>query len=89
MKLKADAKAILTLGPKMGRDKFMQAAARLRQLEKGQTLVIAAPGDVCTSISEVCGLGSSAGIEPVHVIEWVLWNTARANARVSTPLPGF
>lgn len=82
MKLKADAKAILTLGPNMGRDKFMQAAARLRQLAKSQSLVLAAPGDICTSIEEVCGLAPRADIQPQHVLKWVLWNTARANARV-------
>lgn len=87
MKLKPDAKAILTLGPRMGRDKFMQAAMRLRQLEKGQKLVIAAPADICTSLIEVCGLWAAAAIQPKHVLEWVLWNTAKANSRVRHTLP--
>jgi len=85
MKLKADAKAVLTLGPKMGRDKFMQAAARLRQLDAQQSLVIAAPGDICTSITEVCSLERDVAIQPQHVLQWVLWNTARANVRVRHP----
>ena len=82
MKLKPEAKAVLTLGPKMGRDKFMQAAARLRQLAKGQSLIIAAPGDICTSIAEVCGIEDSSDIEAKHVLQWVLFNTAQANAKV-------
>lgn len=86
MKLKANAKAILTLGPNMGRDKFMQAAARLRQLSKGQSLVLAVPGDICTSIKETCGLLQHTEIQTQHVLEWVLWNTSRANARVCVPL---
>eukprot|EP00892_Ulva_mutabilis_P000035 jgi/Ulvmu1/10031/UM059_0080.1 len=68
-------------GPNMGRDKLMQAAMRLRQLDKRQTLIIAAPGDICTSISEVCGLTATHDIQPRHVLEWVLWNTARTNER--------
>lgn len=72
MKLKADAKAVLTLGANMCHDKLMQAAARLRQLEKQQHLVIAAPGDVHISISEVCGPAKAEHIEPRHIQQWVL-----------------
>eukprot|EP00892_Ulva_mutabilis_P000057 jgi/Ulvmu1/10051/UM059_0101.1 len=81
MKLQAEAKAVLTLGPKMGRDKFMQAAARLRQLDKRQSIIVAAPADICASIAEVCHLNPATAIQPQHVLQWVLWNTARANAR--------
>jgi hypothetical protein len=35
MMLNQDAKALLTLGPKMCKDKLMQAAGRLRMLDKG------------------------------------------------------
>jgi hypothetical protein len=46
MKLKADAKALLTLGPGMCRDKLMQAAMRMRQLEKGQSIMLVATSEV-------------------------------------------
>lgn len=81
MKLKPQAKAILTLGPKMGQDKFMQAAARLRQLASGQTLIIAAPPDICMSIAEACNI-EAGFIKPKHVLQWVLLNTASANRKV-------
>jgi len=84
MKLRRDATALLTLGPNMGRDKLMQAAARLRQLAKGQSLIIVAPTDICTSIEEACSLGADADIQPRNVLEWVLWNTSRATAKVCT-----
>lgn len=84
MKLKANAMAVLTLGPRMGRDKFMQAAARLRQLDKRQSIVIAAAPDICTSIAEICRLEAGESIQPQHVLQWALWNTSRANARVCT-----
>ena len=35
MKLKLDAVGIVTLGPRMLKNKFMQAAGRMRQLDKG------------------------------------------------------
>jgi len=85
MKLKADAKAVLTLGPNMRRDKLMQAAAWLRQLQKRQSLVITAPGDICTSIAEVSGLRVRAAIKTTHVLQWVLWNASKANERVCPP----
>jgi hypothetical protein len=46
MKLKAHAKALLTLGPGMCRDKLMQAAMRMRQLEQRQSLVLVATSEV-------------------------------------------
>jgi hypothetical protein len=46
MKLKEDAKALLTLGPAMCRAKLMQAAMRMRQLEQNQSLVLVAPTEV-------------------------------------------
>lgn len=50
MKLKPDAKALLTLGPGMCRDKLMQAAMRIRQLEHDQTLVLIAAPEVCRCV---------------------------------------
>lgn len=46
MKLKPDAKALLTLGPGMCSDKLMQAAMRMRQLEQSQSLVLVANSEV-------------------------------------------
>ena len=46
MKLKPDVKAILTLGPRMGRDKLMQTAMRMQQLECGQTLTLVPNSEV-------------------------------------------
>eukprot|EP00892_Ulva_mutabilis_P010228 jgi/Ulvmu1/7578/UM038_0001.1 len=81
MKLRPDACAVLTLGPDMGREKLVQAAARLRQLEKGQAVVLLGTDEVCRSIRETCEIPDTASIRPKGVIEWVLWNTAEANAK--------
>jgi hypothetical protein len=50
MKMDRNALAVLTLGPKMCKDKFMQAAGRMRQLEAGQKIHIVAQDDVDDSI---------------------------------------
>ena len=76
MKLKLNAEAVLTLGPKMCKDKLMQAAGRMRQLESGQKLLIIAPDDV---ISKIRLINNSVEIKPDHILRWVLSNTV-ANA---------
>ena len=79
MKLKINAEAVLTLGPDMCKDKLMQAAGRMRQLESGQKLLIIAPDDVITKIRSVNNLSNSVEIKPYNVLKWVLSNTV-ANA---------
>jgi hypothetical protein len=85
MKLLSDAQAVLTLGPKMPRDKFMQGAGRLRQLSKGQTLIIIGTDEVCRMVSDCCMVPMQS-IQPVHVIEWVHHNTATLNSEVGAYL---
>jgi hypothetical protein len=52
MKLKGDAKALLTLGPGMCRDKLMQAAMRMRQLEQSQSLILVATSEVSRCVEQ-------------------------------------
>ena len=72
MKLDPDAKAVVTLGPRMCKDKFMQAAARMRQLDRDQRLTLIAPDDVEAQLSS----SSFAPITPVDVLNWTLSNTS-------------
>jgi hypothetical protein len=50
MKLRATDEAILSLGPKMSKDKLNQAAARLRMLEFGQKLRIVGTTEIAAKI---------------------------------------
>lgn len=88
MKLLRNAEAVLTLGPRTPRDKFMQAAGRLRQLDKEQRLVIVGTDEVCRLIADCCAVGECA-VAVRHVIEWVHHNTATQNgeARCLSSLP--
>ena len=76
MKLLSGARAVLSLGPRMCRDKFVQAAGRLRQLDKGQSLALVGTMEVVRLVQQCCGLGSEAEVAPRHVMAWVHGNTA-------------
>jgi hypothetical protein len=81
MKLAHDARAVLTLGPKMQKDKLMQAAARFRQLDRGQQITLVAPRDVDAQIRLCNKLEADADIHPCHVVSWTLLNSEHAVAR--------
>ena len=81
MKLKLDSVAVLTLGPKMCKDKLMQAAGRMRQLENGQRLLFIALDDVISRIQRINNLQSSVEIKPIHILRWVMSNTVKNVAK--------
>ena len=78
MRLRRDARVLLTLGPCMGKDKLMQAAGRLRQLDRGQSLLLTAQRDVHDAILVAAG-GESADVTVQAVLTWVVANTGAAS----------
>lgn len=76
LQLKRTATGLLTLGPGMCKDKLMQAAGRLRQLGRGQTLRFIGTADVTAKILET----TEATVQPttLHVLRWVMHNTVQA-----------
>ncbi len=74
MLLKQTAKAVLTLGPNMSKDKFMQAAGRLRQLGRGQSIVLVAQHDVHMDIISA-HTGNISAIATSSVLRWVMANS--------------
>jgi hypothetical protein len=77
-KLPENAKALLTVGLKMGKDKLVQAAARMRGFGHGQSVTIVATQDVTQQIISLSGLHDSSLIATKHVLKWVLYNTIAA-----------
>ena len=75
MKLRSTARALLTLGPKLAKDKLMQGAGRMRRLGRGQTLVLVATAEVSGAIASMSGCSP---IEVRHVLNWVMRNTVTA-----------
>jgi len=49
LKMNSDVIAAISLGPHMTKDKFMQAAGRLRRLGRDQKLIIMATHDIFSS----------------------------------------
>ncbi|CAN0452105.1 unnamed protein product, partial [Ascophyllum nodosum] len=92
LKLSPDAKAVLTIGPKNGKDKVMQAAGRLRLLGRSnQSIVFVGSHDVSNKIRELVdsrrtpmsakckeAIGLKTSISSQHVLEYVMANTVEA-----------
>ncbi|CAI5705089.1 unnamed protein product [Peronospora farinosa] len=75
MKLLPDAAAVLTLGPKLTKDKLMQGAGRMRQLGCNQTLWIASFDEVAQNILQTSGQRDLARVSAIDVLNWVMDNT--------------
>jgi len=83
MKLQPDALAVLTLGPKMCKDKLVQAAGRMRQLGSGQRLVLAAQDEVHDAIFQSTPNASPSlnkeESEMGDILHWIMTNTLQAS----------
>ncbi|RKP17048.1 hypothetical protein ROZALSC1DRAFT_24598, partial [Rozella allomycis CSF55] len=76
MKLKDDATAVITLGPKITKDKFMQGAGRMRKLLDNQRLIIISSFEVNVSIKKA--ISSLNHVPTINdVIQWILLNTEK------------
>lgn len=75
MKLRVDASAVVTLGPRLTKDKLMQGAGRMRQLGCDQTLRFVSFGDVAQQISR------DAEFDVDGVLNWVMANTTAEATR--------
>ncbi|KAL8731663.1 MAG: hypothetical protein Q9166_003242 [cf. Caloplaca sp. 2 TL-2023] len=72
LKLPGAARAAVTLGPRLAKDRLVQACMRLRQLGHGQSLMFFASPEVHQDILKTTGLESSDDLNGLHVIEWSL-----------------
>lgn len=86
LKLSPEAKALLTLGPRNGKDKVMQAAGRLRMLGRStQSIVFVGTQDVTMKIREAAGLDNGGVVSSDHVLEYVMANSVEATQSGLTP----
>ncbi|KAF2660962.1 hypothetical protein K491DRAFT_750751 [Lophiostoma macrostomum CBS 122681] len=76
-------RAAVILGPRMNKDRLMQACMRMRDLGKGQTLSFFVPEEVKRKIWEC--VGQVGELTVAHVIEWTITKTW-ADLRRMTPL---
>ena len=84
MKLMSDAMAVLTVGPAMCKEKLMQAAGRMRKLDRGQKLLFAVPPELVPKIDPDFGLDGEeivgTGLTSLDLLKWLMRNTAHATA---------
>ncbi|GFH58370.1 hypothetical protein CTEN210_14846 [Chaetoceros tenuissimus] len=72
MKLRSDAVAVMTLGQNLTKDKFMQAAGRMRKLHSNQSLIIVGEKQICQEI------GKNSCLNTLSIIEWIIRNTVES-----------
>eukprot|EP00557_Chaetoceros_sp_GSL56_P009289 CAMPEP_0176498810 /NCGR_PEP_ID=MMETSP0200_2-20121128/12552_1 /TAXON_ID=947934 /ORGANISM="Chaetoceros sp., Strain GSL56" /LENGTH=550 /DNA_ID=CAMNT_0017897107 /DNA_START=775 /DNA_END=2427 /DNA_ORIENTATION=+ len=85
MKLREDAHAFITIGKEMRKDKFMQAAGRMRQLEQRQSLFIIGEQNIFSEVSRKMHASNNTfkdritvKVETKDVLNWIMKNTANA-----------
>ncbi len=83
--LPSNAIALLTLGPNITKDKFMQGAGRMRKLDMGQQLVIAGGSDIFGQIQDLAGKSAKDIVNSIDVLRWVMQNTINENEKSLIP----
>lgn len=76
MKLRNNASALLTIGPDMCKDKLMQAAGRMRKLDRGQRLVFGVPEEIARKFGS-----DKETLTSKKLLKWILGNTVKAIAK--------
>ncbi|KAF8475089.1 hypothetical protein BDZ91DRAFT_675137 [Kalaharituber pfeilii] len=76
LKLPGDCIAAVTLGPKLTKDKLVQACMRMRNLGQGQSVRFFAPPEVHSKLLQHSGKNNfGANIETIDIISWVMYET--------------
>ncbi|CAL1705838.1 unnamed protein product [Somion occarium] len=75
LKLPHDARAIVTLGPKVTKDRLLQGCMRMRKLGHGQSVMFCAPPEVDRRIREVNELQHDVPIEVANILRWTIQET--------------
>ncbi|KAG6887948.1 hypothetical protein C0995_011388 [Termitomyces sp. Mi166 len=77
LKLPNDFRAVVTLGPKLTKDRLVQGCMRMRQLGRGQSVVFFAPKEVDQSIRacELCPLEPLEKVTTADILRWSMWQT--------------
>jgi hypothetical protein len=75
--LRSTAVGLVTLGPRLTKDKLMQGIGRLRMLDRTQRLILVGSDDVSNQICQTNSITRDV-LSPVVVIQWVIENTLQA-----------
>ncbi|EEB88696.1 hypothetical protein MPER_13320, partial [Moniliophthora perniciosa FA553] len=72
LKLPADWKACVTLGPKVTKDRLAQGCMRMRKLGFGQSLLLMAPHEVDRAIREKAGKQEGDSVTNLDIFRWAI-----------------
>ncbi|KAG9127461.1 hypothetical protein FRC07_013522 [Ceratobasidium sp. 392] len=75
--LPPSARAAVTLGPKVTKDRLLQGCMRLRKLGHGQSVLFCAPPEIDFQIRKASSLDSSKQVRTQDVLRWAILETCR------------
>ncbi|RDW89094.1 hypothetical protein BP6252_01126 [Coleophoma cylindrospora] len=75
LKLPKEYRALVTLGPDLSKDRFVQACMRMRKLGHGQSVVLCGPSEVQEKILQTAGKKSGDTVSMIDVLQWCISNT--------------
>jgi hypothetical protein len=73
--LPIDYRAAVTLGPRLTKDRLVQACMRMRKLGKGQTVVFCVSQEIQTKILEASRKTDASTITVADILEWSMHET--------------
>ncbi|KAI5211927.1 hypothetical protein E4T38_00949 [Aureobasidium subglaciale] len=79
------ARAMVTLGPRLVKDRLMQACMRLRSLGNGHSLCFVAPPEVHRSIADASGGKDESQLTSFDVLAWTMEQTCQS-LEIARPL---
>ncbi|PGH16509.1 hypothetical protein AJ80_05194 [Polytolypa hystricis UAMH7299] len=88
LRLPTDFRGAVTLGPRLTKDRLVQACNRLRQLGDGQSVVFISPPQVRNKMRQLSGKLESEELNSADVIRWTLFETCESIDALS-PLWAF
>ncbi|GAB1527062.1 hypothetical protein RhiTH_010237 [Rhizoctonia solani] len=79
LKLPRETRAMVTLGPKVTKDRLLQGCMRMRKLGHGQSVIFAAPPEIDTQIRNASPdiIQSSNKIDALDVLRWAMLETCK------------
>ncbi|KAB5592328.1 kinase-(PK-like) protein [Ceratobasidium theobromae] len=79
LKLLRNTRALVTLGPKVTKDRLLQGCMRMRQLGHGQSVMFAAPPEIDNQIRNASprALGVEDKVDTLDVLRWAMLETCK------------
>ncbi|KAG8690421.1 hypothetical protein FRC11_011666 [Ceratobasidium sp. 423] len=79
LKLPRETRAMVTLGPKVTKDRLLQGCMRMRKLGHGQSVIFAAPPEIDAQIrnSPSIPIDADAPVDTIDILRWTMLETCK------------